>query len=278
MTIYYINADTGDNANAGTVGDPWETLAYAYDNSIADDTIICQDSTASYAFVSDIMSRRTISGEQTDGSGAIFDGGGANLQWRLVGDTIIEKITVTNITFISYHTNIMNAEGEGTEITFNNCVFHTITLSNGTTFNAGIFGANEINVATTTNINNCLFYNNVTNHVKCSIYSFRESNNTANFVGCTVYDGVSIFQMSFGGSNNVAVIKNCILMATSAIPLISFDSGTITPTITYSCINTYTGASLGTGSISSDPLFVDVTTQNFNLRPSSPCIDTGVII
>jgi hypothetical protein len=30
--------------------------------------------------------------------------------------------------------------------------------------------------------------------------------------------------------------------------------------------------------ITTDPLFVDAANSNFNLRPTSPCIDTGVII
>jgi hypothetical protein len=42
----------------------------------------------------------------------------------------------------------------------------------------------------------------------------------------------------------------------------------------------YTGSppANGTGNIIVDPLFVDLANGNFNLRPTSPCVDTGIII
>jgi hypothetical protein len=34
----------------------------------------------------------------------------------------------------------------------------------------------------------------------------------------------------------------------------------------------------GTGVITSDPLFIDPANNNYNLSPSSPCIDAGTLI
>ena len=46
MATRYVNNSTGSNANAGTSsGAPWKTLAYAYTNSAAGDTIYLQSST-----------------------------------------------------------------------------------------------------------------------------------------------------------------------------------------------------------------------------------------
>jgi hypothetical protein len=48
-------------------------------------------------------------------------------------------------------------------------------------------------------------------------------------------------------------------------------------TASYNCIYNFS-AGIPAGSVTSDPLLVDPTNNNFNLRPSSPCIGTGGII
>ena len=54
--------------------------------------------------------------------------------------------------------------------------------------------------------------------------------------------------------------------------------GTDGTTATYTDFYQVTSAPSGIGNITSDPLFVDAANGNFNLRPASPCIDTGTLI
>jgi hypothetical protein len=62
------------------------------------------------------------------------------------------------------------------------------------------------------------------------------------------------------------IIRNCIIWDDTIFTYQSF------PVYEYSCIE---GSYSGTGVINSDPLFVDQAAGNYNLLPSSPCIDTG---
>jgi hypothetical protein len=70
--------------------------------------------------------------------------------------------------------------------------------------------------------------------------------------------------------------KNCIFSDESAAPL-SVSTGCTVTSITY-CDFYGTDVPTSTFSIASDPLFVDPANGNFNLRPSSPCIDTGTLV
>ena len=47
---------------------------------------------------------------------------------------------------------------------------------------------------------------------------------------------------------------------------------TSSPSVTYSCV---LGGYDGTGNIDANPLFVDIASGNFHLKPNSPCIDKG---
>ena len=101
MATYYINADTGnDSTGDGSIGSPWLLLSYAHGQATTGDTIICQDSAASYTFVNQSFTKNlTIQGEQNDASGAVFDALTGNVIWTIsTADTTvnISKITMQN--------------------------------------------------------------------------------------------------------------------------------------------------------------------------------------
>ena len=56
--IYYLNADTGDDSTGdGSSSTPWLTISKAHTEASSGDTIICQDSTAEYAFSTIIFTK-----------------------------------------------------------------------------------------------------------------------------------------------------------------------------------------------------------------------------
>lgn len=71
-------------------------------------------------------------------------------------------------------------------------------------------------------------------------------------------------------------LKNCIIRNSTG-GTVTWNNGTVTTTATYCDFYNITSSPAGTGNITSDPLFVDESNSNLLLRPTSPCIDTGVI-
>lgn len=291
MAEYFLNADTGDNSTGdGSSGSPWETLAYAFDQSSAGDTIICQDSTATYSFVDDTFDHNiTIQGEQDDASGAVFDGaGGQNIRWFVsAGVTLnITKITFTNVNDTTEIPSEISAHGDNATITATSCVFHDWVGYGSPGSQGAILCAGDTGHLTGVTITaiSCLFYDihNVANTY--GILNTRTSiNATLNMTSCTVYSNtetpVSGVVVAFSlEAGNVINLKNNIYVdgQSASLKIISTGGGgiAVSKNVSY---NDYYGTvdEGGTGSITSDPLFVDVDNNNFNLRPSSPCIDSA---
>lgn len=78
MPTYYLNADTGSNSNDGSSGSPWLTITYAHGQASDSDTVILQESTATYDYPSMTFSKNiTWEGEnQMDVTKQTIDGGG----------------------------------------------------------------------------------------------------------------------------------------------------------------------------------------------------------
>lgn len=89
-----------------------------------------------------------------------------------------------------------------------------------------------------------------------------------------VRDGSSIARLK----NNIFVVESGALKLYSGYRDAAIGTGN---TITYEnncAYGSWSDIPPGTGNITSDPLLVDPANLNFNLRPSSPCIDTGALI
>jgi len=281
MATYYINADTGNNGNDGSEESPWATLAHAYDNTIANDTIVCQDSVATYAYVTDTLADRTIQGESEDASGAIFDGAGAGLLgWTCSGTRIFSKLTIQNIIFGPTRSGVFFlSTATSASLVINQCIFKDIAFTGGSTsYHTGVVSMYSGNLNTIA-LSNCAFYNILGTAYSGIIYASYGCNNvTLTITGCSVYLNGTVVKIFYkgggGGTAPSIVVTNSIFQHTAST---AWATG-LSASATYTCCNNITGAPAGTGNITSDPLFVDGDNGNLNLRPASPCIDTGTLI
>jgi len=287
---FYINADTGDNGNDGSSSSPWETLAYAHGQASADDTIICQNSTATFSFATiTFVKNLTIKGESDDASGAVFDGAGESRRWSWTTYTCtIEKITFQNVD--GRYTSILGVVGTGTTLTIRNCVFKDLLAYTDST-GRGVIGASSYGDYISITIENCLFYDIVarTSGGNYAILTARgwDVNSSYTITGCTFhfkdtdYTNAGLFRLESSSAISVT-IKNCIVSNETG-GTIHFDNNDTTPNqvfdITHSdFFNISNLPTTGTGTITTDPLLVDSNNANFKLRQTSPCLDTGIII
>lgn len=89
---------------------------------------------------------------------------------------------------------------------------------------------------------------------------------------CTFSGNTAAFGGAMANTGSSPTLTNCILWGDTAPsgPEIYSDSSTVT--VAYSCLQ---GGFTGTGNIDAAPLFVQVSSGNVQLMPSSPCIDAG---
>lgn len=298
MATYYCNADIGDDGTGdGSSGNPWLLLQTAYTAASNGDTIVLQDSIASFTISGSLTIAKdlTIQGEQDDGSGAVFDRLGfavANNKGLFYcgnAKTItLEKFTVKDGScyqsasglggcFMMYEPNttlnINKVVVNGWDVWGYYHLAGLVTFING-----------GVAAPSTVNITDCLFYNLFTsqnsitpNWDNWGVFTNRDGGSTINLTGTTVYMKPShtvqatanIIKMDAGSST----VKNCIFVDPDGV--IDYKGGTVTTT--YSCGYNFVSAPTGTGVITTDPLFVDPANFNFKLRSSSPCKDTGTL-
>ena len=292
---YYINADTGDDSTGdGSSSNPWLTLAYAYDNSTTGDTIYCQNATATYSFVSDTVSARTIQGESA--TGVVFDAGASKQGWAIGNGTFtLDNLTIQNyLGDVSKGTMFPVNTADGSTITFSRLIFKDIILGGQTNENrGGLIGSASYGSATATiTIKGCLF-DDVQRLGTSSLVALvlgAGGTTTVNFFNNTVYKETS--------GDTVAVIIYCSVSlgdwSYNTKNNIFYNGTTGTLTFRNETYGATTGTKIldhndfygdwgakdsgETNGLTSDPLFLDAINGDFRLRLSSPCIDAGTLI
>jgi hypothetical protein len=302
MATYYLNADTGnDSTGTGTALLPWKTISKAHTSASSGDTIVCQDSTAHYTWANQTFSKAlTIVGQQNDASGAIFDGAAGNIKWSIGANLTLSKLTFEDMTCgTSWPGLPFDITTSSVAVDVSQCKFKDMTIGGRNGFQQhGLFGGSTAVSGVTFKFERNLVLPTIQSSlaglgfggILFNFRSFTSStftirNNTISigeFSGDAEIDEVFNFASASGSTldlrNNIiySVENNAVSLVTNNTTLASYQ---FTNNCYYTTGSAYTNVpSTSTNNITSDPLFVDVANNNYNLRPTSPCIDTGVLI
>lgn len=271
MSTYYISPTGNDTTGNGSLANPWLTLNKAYTSSAAGDTIQCAAGT--YTFVTATMSTgRTL--QAATGATVVFDGGAADVNWKIGGNWTITGIKFQNIaesnTVFYPIIGYTNVSGVAGTCTFTDCTFTNLTVRSDTASYCSVLGTFANSGAFV--CNTCLFYN--IKPVAGGVYGklFTRDDLTVTLNGCTIAFVSLTDNFNWIGDGVVTlIIKNTIIYNGSGKTVTGAAA-----TATYSDIYGITSPpTLGAGCITSDPLFVDAANANFRLRPTSPCLNTG---
>ena len=294
MSTYYVNADSGSDAAAGTVGAPWKTINYALSaGSTAGDTIILQDAAATYSFplARYTPTSRTICADVL--GDAVIDQGNGTVDMPIGANTTInfQNLIVQNVTqgAVQYGSFTHTWAGGAGPATYNftSCIFRdwhmTMAFYNGY-HQVGDPAGSTVGMV----LNSCI----LNNFVKAAggtypcFFMTWESESYITMYNCTLHTpGTTVggtllggvFMGAGGGYNYGITFKNSIIYAAEAIP---FKDWAYVPSavVDYCCLYNITSPPAGTGNITSDPLLVDPVNNNLKLRPTSPCIGVGTIL
>lgn len=301
MAQYYIATTGNDTTGTGTVGNPWATITKAYNTSAANDTInvAAGTYTGSAGWLPNTFTARVLIGAALvnglpsvilDRSGTTSPSFGCNCCSS--GDTTtIKNIRFTNTVTAGGNSAIFSNNGGATGLlTFENCVFDnmTVTPGLGAVICMSVFVSDSRAV-----IRACLFYN-----------IQADGSGSAGFIGAngtTVNSSWTIVNCSFNANTagtpldhflqilggydvGAYLIKNNIFANNQGTTMYTTAGhGTTLPgayVFSNNCTYNVTNPLTGSNNITGDPLWVDgsIGSPNYNLRASSPCIDTGILV
>lgn len=285
-TPIYLDLTSGNDTNNGlTVGAPKKTLSSAVTAVDANGTIILLDGTHTISAntTTTISKNVTITSQGGEATDCIIDGDGTYYYYIIMNGIIA---TVSNITF----KDLVPATGTwviqtvtNSSLVVDKCIFDTVYHNN---LNGEILGDRSCNNVSLL-VKNCLFYN--CTHTKTDKAAIAVGTlSTLNILNCTVYNLNTTISFFSKVSSGTLTIKNLIYYHDSAVNTIIMSGVSASNNLYNSCLYQ---AGLGTitkisgdtldvdqDNITSDPLFVDESSGNWNLRPTSPCIDTGILI
>ena len=232
------------------------------------------------------LNNRHIRSESLDPNSAILDFTGLNTQ-RISGtsEAKIEGIRFQNMQVSNGSSRAIFDGFEGEYI--KNCIFQRITGADGPRGRGGSFHGGS------TRYQSCIFidcWSSASSTDHGGVFSSTRDGYDFELVNCTIYFNannipaenfmpVAVIHMGDGGSNRSATVSNTIVLVDGGTisKFAEIRNGNGTVNTTYSCLHNanYTGGE--TGVITDDPLLVDSVNNDFRLRPTSPCIGTGVL-
>lgn len=273
---------TGNNASAGTIGAPWQTLAYALAHTSVADTIVFLDGL--YTATSETITNRELASENK--YGAVIDWENTEKNW-----TIALSVSLFGLKFINAaqsSNGMIIQSGAGLDLDVERCWFKDC-LANGYPPLIRVSNDGNLRVLSTL-FDNCgrmpgasigyqigFIYPGgvpVTEIKHCVFWTNRDS--ASKPTHCVVIYGGSPLGDRFTVQNNIFANETGI--DTNAIT--TYQIGAV---VDHNCMFNMTGSSIeGTNyltadphSFDADPLFVDAANGNFNLREGSPCLDAG---
>jgi hypothetical protein len=281
---YYISPTGSDTAPGdGTLAHPWLTISKAYTSSASGDTIYMLPGTyAHYA----VTVSRTFTGVGTFGT-IIWDFGSV-----AGGITCANGSTIScnNIKFINaFYRNygaivgfpVFSAGDSGSDstpiINLTNCWFASHAGGPLHLFGAGGY---YTGLGGTVNVINSLIDLGTLYNVDLAYGNYTAAGKV-NIIGCTIFAINSSFKGTYSyifQSSEITTMKNTILYGPGGNSInLAGSAGTVTTT--NSCVfgNVTNNAGTKVNCITTDPLFIDAAGGNYNLRPTSPCIGTGII-
>lgn len=286
MATYYLNADTGnDTTGDGSSGNPWLTVSKAHTSASNGDTVILQDSVASYSFATLVHSKSIDwQGEQLDGSGAVLDGSNASRTWTITGALVSFK----NMIIQNVGNGVTGAQfviNSAIVVAFQNVIFDHMNA--GQQYYEGSF---QVGSTAVVSFLGCLWkdmYLPTGGTLNESpVFSLLTSAPALTFTNCTIYfsgdyAAPTAFLCGAGApAGSVTTMRNTIAYNNtgSTIDLHNPFASSPTVNVSYCCNYLMSSVPAGTGNITSDPLFVDAANNNLNLQPASPCVNTGTLL
>ena len=289
MSTFYIATTGNDTTGNGSESTPWLTLAKFLSSSTSGDTFIWAAGT--YTWATATIANRTI--KAATGATVIFNGAAGTPIWTLSGTVNLTELSFSNANYSGTAACSLRPTS-GAIITLTRCKFlSTIVVSNrgNSRHEGGIISTNLTGgFAYTINLVSCLF-DDVRADTTTGGYWFGHFGGNAgeywNLTGCvfSVRTATNAVDSFFAGYNNNLAVGTCVngIFHNATGTTIAFAINTTllffaTMTANYNDFYNITTAPAGTGNITSDPLFYDAAAGNFNLRPTSPCIDAGTLV
>jgi hypothetical protein len=280
MATWYISPTGNDSTGDGSTGNPWLTSSKAVTSATSGDTIIHKDGT--YGALPATTTTKDIIHRAENIGMAVCD-----LNFTAGTGYWGSAYAGRSYTFDGFH--ITNArpgyyffamEGPtGASQYWYNCRFSNIRLNPSGAVN--LIGTFSVNNATLV-YDRCIFQD-ISVVTSNTIGVFSKAVGTGSVMSvtnCSLYltdTGGHYFSKLFNAnSNQFFTFKNNIITATGATPYGTL--GAANTTLSHCCFHNITSAPTGSGHITSDPLLVDPANGNFDLRPNSPCINSGTLI